>query len=126
MYKTHLRLPVRSGTFSFHVSFSKPLTARKAVFVVRPYGIFDENLGSKSSLVWSDLVGGYFLYSPTISKPGILTSKAFSLDLESPEVEVNVLPWAGGNLDGAIESISLVSKPDSNDALFTTYFRGAK
>lgn len=126
MYKTHLRLPVSSGTFSFQVSFSKPLAARKAIFVIRPFSLLDGNNNSKSSLIWSEQAGGYFLYSPKIAKPGVLTSKKFTLELETPEVELNVLPWAGGVLDGAVESISLVSKPDANDAMFTTYVGGAK
>lgn len=126
MYKTHLRLPVSSGTFSFNVAFSKPLAARKAIFVLRPYGVFEGTSGSKSSLIWSGQAGGYFLYSPKISKAGILTSKKFTLELETPEVELDVLPWAGGDLAGAIESISLVSKPSDDDSLFTTYFGGLK
>ena len=121
MLKTQLRLPTPSGTYSFRVVFSKPIDTRQAIFVIRPLGWASDGSESDSSLIWSELAGGYFLYSPQIVEPQVLISSRFTLDLPTPEVEIEVLPWAGADLEDVVESISLISRPTKDDPVFTTY-----
>jgi len=122
--KTQLRLPIKSGNFSFKVAFSKPLPARNAIFVVRPIHNSGMTEESTSSLGWSNQARGYFLYSPLITQPHVLISSRFSLELPGTDVELEVLPWSGANLEGVVESITLISRPTADDSVFTTYVEG--
>lgn len=125
MLKKQFKLPQTKGNYCFQVDFKGELTAKGAIFVIRPVDDGNTNVReAECSLSWSKSAQGFFAYSPEISSVKTVLSRNFDVDFPTSIVEIEIMPWGSNDIEEKISGFTLISKPSSNDERYTTFMGG--